>query len=203
MNTTVGVLGYGSLLSDPGAEIIDACVRTVGDVETPFRVEFARSSVGRGGAPTLVPVNEGGARVNGAIYVLDVPVKIGADILYRREIDKVGSNRCYDLVKAMKPGYVQVRCLPGFGDIDIVFYTHLEANIRPRTGPVLACLAIGSVVRAKKGRDGISYLIDANRNGIETPLAQEYEAEILRQTGCTDLEEALRKTRRDRQPSRA
>ena len=173
------------------------------DVETPFRVEFARSSRRRGGAPTLVPVEEGGARVKGAIYVLDVAAKKGADILYRREINQVGSDKSYDPVQATKSGFVKVRCLPGFRGIDVVFYTEIEADIHPRTAQKLACLAIGSVGRAKKGRDGIGYLIDAKQNGIQTPLAEEYEAEILRQSGCADLEEARQKTWRDRKTSRS
>ena len=202
MGTTVGILGYGSLLSDPQEEIIDARVRIVNDVETPFCVEFARSSKGRGGAPTLVPVEAGGARVKGVIYVLDVPVKTGADILYRREINQVGGKKCYDPAKATKRDSVKVRCLPGFCGIDIVFYTELEADIHPLTARKLASLAIGSVVRTDKGRDGISYLIDAKRNEIETPLSQEYEAEILRQSNCVSLEEARRITLRQQETSR-
>jgi len=193
MNATVGILGYGSLLSDTGEEVMDAHIRTIRDIETPFRVEFARSSKGRGGAPTLVPVEEGGAPADGVICVVDVSAKRGADVLYRREINKVSSDRRYDPVRATNPKSVKVRRLPGFRGIDIVFYTELEADIHPRKGLVLACLAIGSVVRTDKGWDGISYLIDAKRNGVETTLIEEYEAEILRQSVCTSLEEARQK----------
>ena len=57
----------------------------------------------------------------------------------------------------------------------------------------LAYKAIKSVGKAKKGQDGISYLITANSNGIRTPLAQEYEEEIKGQTKTESLEEALEK----------
>ena len=72
MKETVGILAYGSLIDNPGDEIAAATVRTIEEVETPFSVELARSSDGRGGAPTLVPVDKGGARVRAQIFVLDV-----------------------------------------------------------------------------------------------------------------------------------
>jgi hypothetical protein len=45
------------------------------------------------------------------------------------------------------------------------------------------------------GRDGISYLLDAKRNGIVTPLSAPYELEILRRTETTTLGDALTKIR--------
>ena len=45
------------------------------------------------------------------------------------------------------------------------------------------------------GRDGISYLLDAKRNGIVTPLSAPYELEILRRTETTRLGDALMKIR--------
>jgi len=54
-------LAYGSLIDDPGSEIQPVIARLIEGVETPFKVEFARSSEKRDGAPTLVPVKEGGA----------------------------------------------------------------------------------------------------------------------------------------------
>jgi hypothetical protein len=51
------------------------------------QVEFARSSRTRDGAPTLVPVSEGGAHVCASVLVLDDADTVGdaRDILYRRE----------------------------------------------------------------------------------------------------------------------
>jgi hypothetical protein len=57
----------------------------------------------------------------------------------------------------------------------------------------LAELAIKSARLERTGRDGITYLIDAKRNGIVTPLSVDYEQEILRRTQTSNLHEALRK----------
>ena len=93
----VGVLAYGSLMDDPGEELRAATIATLRGIETPMAVEYARSSIGRGGAPTLVPVEEGGSKVRAWIYELNVDEKTASDILYRREIDKVGSGKTYSL----------------------------------------------------------------------------------------------------------
>jgi hypothetical protein len=63
MSDSVGILAYGSLIGNPGSEIEKATRKAVSGVKTPFRVEFARGSRGRGGAPTLVPVESGGCEV--------------------------------------------------------------------------------------------------------------------------------------------
>ena len=57
----VGILAYGSLIDDPGSEIGEVIADVISDIETPFSVEFARSSSTRSGAPTLIPVEAGGA----------------------------------------------------------------------------------------------------------------------------------------------
>ncbi len=185
-------MAYGSLLSHPGKEIENTRVHTIRNIKTPFRVEFARKSQGRGGAPTLVPVKDGGAAVTGSIYVLNVPPDEGANILYRREINKVGSKKRYDAGASTKPNSVKVCCRRELGGVHVVLYAELAANIHPLTAESLARLAIRSVATAGKGRDGISYLMDARRNGIETPLSDCYKAEILRQSKCASLKEALR-----------
>ena len=152
MSATVGILAYGSLLSHPGDEINHAQVKKIENVETPFPVEFARTSQGRGGAPTLVPVEDGGTAVTGAIYVLNVSPDEAADILYRREIDKVGCKKRYDAGAATSPNSVRVRCLREFAGVNAVLYAQLEANIHPLTPKNLARLAIRSVGKTKKGR---------------------------------------------------
>jgi hypothetical protein len=43
----------------------------------------------------------------------------------------------------------------------------------------------------KRDRNGIAYLLAAKRNGISTPLMADYEAEVLRLSECTKLEDAL------------
>src|SRR5882672_9524693 len=59
----------------------------VEDIKTPFRVEFARKSSTRGNAPTLIPVNDGGAQVSARIFVLhpDTLEQAAKDTLWRRE----------------------------------------------------------------------------------------------------------------------
>jgi hypothetical protein len=74
-----------------------------------------------------------------------------------------------------------------------VFYTDFPESgklAHPMPGG-LADLAIRRVDGAGPGRKGISSLIAAKRSGIATPLMAEYEAEVLRPTGTSSLEEGL------------
>ncbi len=65
---------------------------------TPFGIEFARSSRTRDGAPVLVPVGTSGTPVSGVIMLLreGISEQEVMDRLYRREIHRVGSWKCYD-----------------------------------------------------------------------------------------------------------
>lgn len=191
MTQAVGILAYGSVIGDPREEIAGACIRMIEGVETPFSVEFARSSTTRGGAPTLVPVDEGGSPVRGAVFVLDLSESEAASCLWRRETNRMGSGRSYAAPQTIGPKTVEIRRLSGFAGFNVVLYAHMAATIAPPTAENLARLAIDSVALAERGKDGISYLIEAKRSGIKTALSADYEAEILRQTGCTDLQEAL------------
>lgn len=187
----IGILAYGSLIPDPGAEIKEAIEEVMDGIDTPFNVEFARSSGGkRGGAPTLVPVKDG-QPVNGKIFVLNIDEAEATHRLYRREIDAVESDKRY--VHSDNPGVnkVVVERVENFGGVDVVLYTSIGATIEPLTGEELARLAIESVKKAYPGRDGITYLKDAIANGISTRLTAEYEREILRQTNTESLEAAL------------
>ena len=191
---TIGILAYGSLIPNPGAEIGPVTVRRIGDVETPFRVEFSRSSRVRDRAPTLVPVERGGARVSGVVLVLDDSVSETAaqDMLYRRERNRMGSGDRYADVDPADPDSAFLGRLDGFAGLDVVFHAALRANIEEPTPELLARLAIASAgaPSGATGRDGIRYLMDAKQSGIVTPLMPEYEKEILRRTGGRDLEEA-------------
>jgi len=199
MRNEVGILAYGSLLSDPGAELLPLIEQRIGAVLTPFAVEFARSSRTRAGAPTLVPVPDGtGARVLAQVLVLkpDIDVETGKTLLYRREIHKPGdTDVVYDeAVQSTRRGAVRVRELRDFAGLPVVLYTDLKPNIRPvlarKTPPEvkageLARLAVASVTAetCAAGTDGIRYLADALANGIETPLARPYRAAILALAG--------------------
>ena len=207
MRNEVGILAYGSLLSDPGAELAPLIEQRIGGVLTPFEVEFARSSRTRAGAPMLVPVPDGrGARVQAQVLVLkpDIDAETGKTLLYRREIHKAGDAEVvYDeAVQSTRRGAVRVGELRDFAGVPVVLYTALKPNIRPvlarKTPPEikaqeLARLAVASVTAGTyaAGTDGIRYLADALANGIETPLARPYQGAILALAGgVPDLETA-------------
>jgi len=207
MRNEVGILAYGSLLSDPGAELAPLIEQRIGGMLTPFAVEFARSSRTRAGAPTLVPVPDGrGAHVQAQVLVLkpDANVAIGKTLLYRREIHKPGdTDVVYDeAVQSTRRDAVQVRDLRDFAGLPVVLYTDLKPNIRVvlarKTPPEvkageLARLAVASVTAETyaAGTDGIRYLADALANGIETPLTPHYRAAVLALAGgAPDLETA-------------
>lgn len=189
------MLAYGSLITNPGSELQAVTVGRTENVLTPFHVEYARSSGGRGGAPTLVPVEEGGARVRAVILEVSGSAADATDIVYRREINQVGSGKRYREHPADRKGVVRIDHIEGLAGFDLVLSTRLDANIAPLTGEILADLAIQSALKMEDGRDGITYLIDAQRSGIITPLTSAYEAKILHKTGATDLAAALKAIR--------
>jgi hypothetical protein len=73
-----------------------------------------------------------------------------------------------------------------------VLSARFAPTITPLTAERLAQLAISSAQSQRDGRDGITYLMQAKRNGIVTPLSPAYEVEILRRTGASNLEAALK-----------
>lgn len=196
---TIGVLAYGSLISNPGEELAAVIRGRVPGVKTPFTVEFSRTSRVRDGAPTLVPVLHGGGHVCGVLLVLDERTREEAarDMLYRRERNRVGTGDTYAEMDAADPDAAVVNRLTGFGGLDVVLHAALRPNIEDPTPARLAELALESV-RAPAGllrRDGINYLLRAKEDGICTPLMPDYEREILRRTGTRALEEAWRRVR--------
>lgn len=193
---TIGILAYGSLISNPGDEIEQATTDTIQNVQTPFKVEFARTSRGRAGGPTLVPVEQGGAHVSAWIFVVNVDEREAANRLYRREINAVGDvTKTYREPTNPGPDSVLVKVARDLGGIDTVLYTLIGANIANLSAAKLADLAIVSARKLSDGRDGISYLKAAMDNGIATLLSDAYAAEILRKLEAPNLEEALAKAR--------
>jgi hypothetical protein len=185
----VGILAFGSIVEEPGAELGAVITRRT-RVETPFRVEFARSSRTRDGAPTLVPVDGGGAHVPAAVLVLDEHVTVGAAraMLYRRETgrtDGTGAEARW------------IAELANCGGTDTCLYTALPANIWPLTADKLAELAIDSAAAQAGARrqDGISYLQQQKRRGLVTPLMFPYENAVLARTGARDLDGAWARAR--------
>jgi hypothetical protein len=188
---TAGILAFGSVNSEPGAELAAVIASRI-EVETPFTVEFARSSRTRDGAPTLVPVSEGGARVPAGVLVLDQAVTTAAAraMLYRRETRRTDDSRAGS-------GVSWIAELTGFAGTDLCFYAALPANIWPLTADKLAELAISSAA-AQAGaerRDGISYLQQQLHRGIVTPLMLPYQEAVLARTGAADLAGAWRQAR--------
>jgi cation transport regulator ChaC len=193
---TLGILAYGSLISNPDFEIEEVTTATIRNVVTPFKVEFARKSDGRSGAPTLVPVKDGGGQVTASIFVVGVAAQEARDRLYRREINQVGNKaRIYREPKEIKATTVLIRECKDLGGIDVVLYTHIAATIENPTAGALAELAIASARARTDGRDGISYLKAAIANGIRTPLSDAYAEEVKRRLGARSLDEAIAKTR--------
>lgn len=197
--TRVGILAYGSLIEDPGIEIKPLILERRTGVETPFCIEFARSSSSRNKAPTVIPVESGGSRVQGTILVLKTSVSLARaeDLLWRRETRNECSDRHYLRPSKPDPDRVVVESLETFNSIDVVIYTSIGSNI-PNLSPTrLAELAISSAKAeaGRTGRDGISYLISLKRQGITTPLMPAYECEILRLANALSLEDALGKCR--------
>jgi hypothetical protein len=192
----LGILAYGSLITDPGAELLAVTVGRTEKVLTPFPVEYARSSDGRGGAPTLVPF-AGGSQVEAVIFTLDATPDEAASILYRREINQVGSGKAYREPAADSLNAVRVERFEHIEGYDLVLSTRLAPTIDPLTPDALADLAIESARKLGDGRDGIGYLIAAQASGISTPLTPAYKAAILAKTSTSDLESALASIRRE------
>lgn len=194
LRTDIGILAFGSITEEPGAEL-EAVVISRIEVETPFSVEFARSSRTRDGAPTLVPVSQGGAHIPASVLVLDesVPLADARAMLYRRETGSLNDTSASSQVSWIAE-------LPGFAGVSICLYTALEANIPPpRTADKLAELALRSAAgpSGAKRRDGISYLQQQKHRGIKTPLMHPYEEAVLVRTGARNLDEAWRRVRSD------
>jgi hypothetical protein len=190
----IAILAYGSLIYEPGEELENCIVNRLGPILTPFKVEYARSSRTRGGAPTLVPVDGGGFQVSAVLFVLSdaTSEREAKDMLWRRETRRAHGS--YSPPARPGPNSVLIKTLLNFGGIVLVLYPSIQANIpSPLTGRKLACLAIASAQNPEvaKGKDGISYLLAAKRAGISTPLTQEYESAILELTGTNTLEAAL------------
>ncbi len=199
-NNVIGILAYGSLIEDPGEPIIQLLVKRI-DTVTPFSVEYARTSKTRGNAPTLIPFDSG-AQVKAQILVLraETSVQVASNILYQRETRQTARNYERPNETDITNNTVLIEILTNFENIQTVLYTRLGSNVPDLTATNLATNAIASA-EGKAGetrKDGISYLINANRNGIKTSLSSNYEEEILRLTSATSLEDAYNRCRKNK-----
>ncbi len=199
---TIGILAFGSLIDNPGQEISDIEIDRL-DCETPFAIEFARTSSTRSNAPTLIPVSVGGRKVKAKIIILNPETNIdrAKSILWRRELHKTDQSENY--VEPNNPGInrVVVKVLQDFMNVDRVLYTSIGSNINQSlTGELLADFSIASILAraGQQEKDGLRYLLSAKRNGIVTGLSEEYENQILIKTETKSLEEAIEKLDRKR-----
>ncbi len=189
----IGLLAYGSLRWHPKElrEALDPEGAMV--VETPFPIEFARTSNRRGGCPTLIPVESGGARVAAEL----IPFQVGLSVaeaqtrVWRREL--LRTDGTYD--RNRNPGRDKVYVEPieqHYEGFDVVLSVGIASNIDHLDEETLADLAIASA-RAPAGErreDGITYLIETKKQGIKTPLLPAYENAILRRLSVASLEQA-------------
>jgi hypothetical protein len=189
----IGLLAYGSLRWHPKElqEALDLAGATV--VETPFAIEFARTSNRRDGCPTLIPVESGGSRVAAALIPFRewISVPDAQTRVWRRELLRTSGN--YDRERDPGPNKVYVEPIEqGFEGFDVVLSVSIGSNIDYLDGETLAAFAIASARAPAGGRreDGITYLTDAKKQGIETPLIPAYESAVLHRLAVASLEEA-------------
>jgi hypothetical protein len=191
----IGILAFGSLIADPGKELLPNIIMRI-KTPTPFGVEYGRYSKTRGGAPTLVP-HQNGAPVDAEILVLDDAVSLdeARNMLWRRERRKEGTGEIY--VEGKTENSVLVRAWTDSLCVESVLYTDFnpEGKEPKPEAEELAQMAIQSVKAAEEGMDGISYLMNNIASGVKTKLSADYEAEILKQTKTSSLEGALRKAK--------
>lgn len=202
-----GILAFGSLLKKAGNELGNMTVLDEREVLTPFSVEYARRSLCRANAPTLVAVpSDVGKPVKGKILVLkaDTEVQKAKDALFRRELHREKDTTVVyvDSMQRGKNDALVIETLVHFNGFGEVYYTSLKPNFSEILDPnltqeekanLLVQAAVDSVTAKtfKTGMDGIRYLEDAIRNGVQTPLTDLYRAAILRQAdNARDLKAA-------------
>jgi len=202
----IGILAYGSLISDPGWEIRDQIDHWIPNVKTPFPVEYARRSKSRANAPTLVPVPTGkGDSVQAKIIVMkrDVLLNQVVDMLYRREIHRVGdTEKVYKEPDGDSTNKIRIARIHHLCNRDTVIYTDVAVNIEEildenltdlQKANILADAACDSLIEKTYNtcEDGIHYLDAAIQMGVITRLTEPYKQAILRKAGITQDSLAL------------
>ena len=195
MNNT-GIIAFGSLIDDPGKELEKFIVKKVPDIITPFKIEYGRKSSSRANAPTLIPIANGGEYVKATLLILSDELKLTEvkNMLYRRELHKVGSNNVYkDRVKP-KNNHLVIKEHSGIQGVKIALSANFGQNLDSITPEILSDLAIKSFKsdNVEKGKDGISYLNNNIKNGIITPMTKDYKSMILKKMNATSLDEILK-----------
>jgi hypothetical protein len=202
----IGILAYGSLIADPGWEIIDQTDSMIHPVETPFPVEYARRSKTRANAPTLVPVPFGkGVPVQATVIVLkkEILLQQAKDILYRREIHRIcDTKKVYREPDSQDSNKMRIVLLNNFAGVNTVLYTKLATNFQPilddeyndhQKSDLLCAAACESLTEETfhSCQDGIHYLNAAIHSGVKTRLTELYAQAILKVAGNNVVELAL------------
>ncbi len=205
----IGILAYGSLITDTGREILDLKDHYIQPVATPFPVEYARRSKTHANAPTLVSVPEGnGDPVQAAVIVLKdgTPLQKALDMLYRREIHRVGDLQSnYRQPDDNGLNRVRITQLNGFAGLDTVIYTNLTANFveilddryDDQQKAVFLCQAACESLNEQTFydcQDGIHYLYAAIQSGVQTRLTNLYAQAILNIAGNNVVDLTIART---------
>ena len=191
-----GILLYGPMLDHLSPEIKGLVKKRLKRINTPFKVELARKNDSYGGAPGLVPVSSGGAKVQGELLVFkdSVTERQVLDMLYRMENHLEGTSKSYRRPSHPTPNMFVIKSLSDFYGIEKVFYPSIGRNINQITPQKLAKLTIDSVYNTDdKDPDGFSYLLSLKKHGIITPMIEACEKEILHQTFSHSLMESRKK----------
>lgn len=193
----VGILAFGSLIDNHGSELNPFVIKRIQNIETPFNIEYGRKSSERGNAPTLIPVLDGGIKVKATLLILSNKLPIGEakNMLYRRETNKVGSDIVYKERKNPTPNQLVIGEHNQIKNVKIALTANFGSNLKEITADVLSDLAIESYNsnEVEFGRDGITYLFNNIKNGIITPLTEEYRNLILQKMNVNSLDEILKK----------
>jgi len=202
----IGILAYGSLIADPGWEILENTDRWIRPVETPFPVEYARRSKTRANAPTLVPVPFGkGDPVYAAVIVLkkEILLQQAMDILYRREIHRIGdTSKAYREPDSLDTVKMRIVQLSNFADLNTVLYTKFPANFQQilddkyddyQKSDLLCVAACTSLTEETfhTCQDGIHYLDAAIYSGVKTRLTELYAQAVLNAAGHNVVDLAI------------
>lgn len=191
----IGIIAFGSLINDPGEELEKFIIKRIKNVSTPFKIEYGRKSSKRGNAPTLIPISNGGQEVKATLLVLSKELELdeARNILYRRELNKVGSDIKYRDRKNPTPNQLVIEQHSNVKYVNIALTANFGCNLPEITPEILADLAIESFNSnaVEYGRDGISYLNNNIVNGIITPLTDEYKNAILKRMNVNSLKEIL------------
>lgn len=193
-NYSIGILAYGSLIDEPGDEIAPLIIQRI-PCTTPFPIEYARKSGSRSFGPTLIPVEKGGGSVNAIVLVLSNAVKLpwAEDMLWRRETRQNDFSKGYARKKTYGVNAVQIKTIYQFHGVTNVLYTSIGSNLPVHSPPIIAKLAVESILdeAGELKRDGVRYLDAAIKNGIITPLTEDYIKCILEIAGAGTLDEAI------------